>query len=194
MKPHYLTLLLVVGLAGFCSAQTGWEVAVGGHQYFVPIKNTTLGHWQPQVSGGVSRFMNHSSHLNLTLRMTYQRNKHQGDALSWQMLFQYNPVVAKHVELGIGTGIGYQVSFYPDKSWRWDGANWSAGRSTKGVMQLPLQFSIGYRGIEANRGTFVPYVAYNTNFLFRYSPDLTPLPGASFMMGLKYQPILNQKN
>lgn len=175
-------------------AQVGWDVAVSGQQYFVPIRNASVGHWQPQVMGGVNRFINPGNTMSVTLRMTYNRNKHQGDALSWQTLFQYTPVVANHVELGIGMGVGYQLAFYPSKSQKWDGKNWTEGKSTKGVWQVPVQLSLGYRGLESARGTFTPYIAYNTNFLFRYSPDLTPLPSTAFLLGVKFNPSLTTKN
>lgn len=192
MKVIHLTWAFC-SLAFFAKAQTGWDVAMGGQQYLVPIKNSEVGHWQPQVSGGVNRFINDRSTMNITLRMSYNRNKYQGNALSWQTLFQYTPVVANHVELGIGAGIGYQLSFYPSNSLAWNGTEWTKGKSNKGVVQVPVQVSVGYRGFESSRGTFTPYLAYNTNFLFRYSPDLTPLPSAAFMVGLKYLPALTIK-
>lgn len=192
MKLLYLTLALC-SLITVGQAQTGWDISVGGQQYLMPIKNSEVGHWQPQVSGGVNRFLNDRSTMNITLRVSYNRNKYQGNALSWQTLFQYTPVVANHVELGIGMGIGYQLSFYPSKSFSWNGTDWKKGKATKGVVQVPLQFSVGYRGFESSRGIFTPYLAYNTNFLFRYSPDLTPLPSAAFMVGLKYLPALTIK-
>lgn len=188
MKRFAILFIAIVACTASTFAQVGWDVAVGGQQYYVPINNATVGHWNPQVMAGVNKFINPGSTLSVTLRMTYNRNKYQGDALSWQTLFQFTPVVANHVELGMGLGFGYQVSFYPDKSHRWDGSDWTNGKSAKGVWQVPLQFSLGYRGLESSRGTFTPYLAYNTNFLFRYSPELTPLPSAGFMLGLKYQP------
>jgi hypothetical protein len=191
----YLTVLIFAFFtslaAGF--AQVGWDVAVGGQQYYVPIKNATVGHWNPQVMVGANRFINPGSTMSVTLRMTYNRNKYQGDALSWQTLFQFTPVVANHLELGMGMGFGYQLSFYPDKPQNWDGENWTDGKSVKGVWQVPVQFSIGYRGLESSKGAFTPYLAYNTNFLFKYNPDMTPLPSAGFMVGLKYQPTLTNK-
>jgi hypothetical protein len=194
MKFISILFLLSSALFNHSYAQVGWDMAVGGQQYFAPIKNASVGHWQPQVMGGVNRFINSGNTMSVTLRMTYNRNKHQGDALSWQTLFQYTPVVANHLELGIGMGVGYQLSFYPGKSQTWDGTNWIEGKATKGVWQVPVQFSLGYRGLEATPGTFTPYVAYNTNFLFRYSPDLTPLPSAAFLLGLKFNPSLTSKN
>ena len=194
MKFISILFLATASICNFCHAQVGWDVAVGGQQYFAPIKNASVGHWQPQVMGGVNRFINAGNTMSVTLRMMYNRNKHQGDALSWQTLLQYTPVVANHLELGIGMGVGYQMAFYPSKSQKWDGNNWTEGKATKGVWQVPVQFSIGYRGLEATRGTFTPYIAYNTNFLFRYSPDLTPLPSAAFMMGVKFNPSLTIKN
>jgi hypothetical protein len=194
MKFISILILASAALCNFSYAQVGWDVAVGGQQYFVPIKNASVGQWQPQVMGGVNRFMNAGNTMSVTLRMIYNRNKHQGDALSWQTLFQYTPVVANHLELGVGMGVGYQLAFYPSKSQKWDGNNWTEGKSVKGVWQVPVQFSLGYRGLEATRGTFTPYIAYSTNFLFRYSPDLTPLPSAVFMMGVKFNPSLSNKN
>jgi hypothetical protein len=194
MKSFSILILTIAALFNVSFAQQGWDVAVGGQQYFVPIKNVSLGHWQPQVMAGANRFMNTGNTISVTLRMIYNRNKYQGDALSWQTLFQYTPVVANHLELGVGMGVGYQLAFYPSESQKWDGKNWTEGKSVKGVWQVPVQFSLGYRGLKATRGAFTPYVAYNTNFLFRYSPDLTPLPSAAFMMGVKFNPSLTNKN
>jgi hypothetical protein len=56
-KMKLTAILFLVGLmlVNHSHAQVGWDVAVGGQQYLAPIRNASVGQWQPQVMGGVNR-------------------------------------------------------------------------------------------------------------------------------------------
>jgi hypothetical protein len=49
--------VICLGLVVPSRAQTGWDVAIGGQQYFAPIKNANVGHWQPNVIVGPTVFL-----------------------------------------------------------------------------------------------------------------------------------------
>ena len=80
---------------------------------------------------GVHQPLNVRNSIGLTLRLGYNRHIQQGDALFTQLLFNYTPLVAKTIELGIGAGVGYQFSFYPSKPLKWNGTEWGEGKATK---------------------------------------------------------------
>lgn len=193
MKVNLIIILSLFGVVGTytLSAQQrakplGYEIAAGVQTYYAPFLKAELKGMQPVVMAGVHQPLNVKNSIGLTLRLGYNRHMQQGDALFTQLLFNYTPVVAKKIELGIGAGIGYQLSFYPSKPLKWNGNEWVEGKATKGVIQVPAQVSIGYRGIETAKGRFTPYVSYQLNALFNYTPDLTPLPSTFFLLGIKY--------
>ena len=185
-----LSFLFTIGAFKLSAQQhtkpIGYEIAAGLQTYYAPFLKATLKGTQPVFMAGVHQPLNVKNSLGLTLRLGYNRHKQQGDALFTQLLFNYTPLVAKKIELGIGAGAGYQFAFYPSTPLKWNGAEWVKGKATKAVIQVPAQVSIGYRGIETAKGRYTPYVSYQLNALFKYSPDLTPLPSSFFLLGVKY--------
>ncbi len=168
--------------------KNSFEVAAGIQSYYAPLKHFKVQHAQPVFIAGANHAINTRQNLELGIRLGYNRNKYQGDALYIQTLFRYTPLIGKNIQPIIGTGIGYQISFYPSSSLKYDGANWVQGPKSKGVVQVPLQFGVGYRSIETKEAFITPFVFYQVNALFRYSPDLTPLPSSNFLLGLRYAP------
>ncbi|MEJ8844977.1 hypothetical protein WG954_21460 [Lacibacter sp. H375] len=185
-----LSFLFAIGAFNLSAQQhtkpLGYEVAGGLQTYYAPFIKATLKGTQPVFMAGVHQPLNVKNSIGLTLRLGYNRHVQQGDALFTQLLFNYTPLVAKKIELGIGAGVGYQFSFYPSTPLKWNGTEWFEGKAIKAVIQVPAQVSIGYRGIETTKGRFTPYVSYQLNALFNYTPDLTPLPSSFFLLGVKY--------
>lgn len=185
-----LSFLFTIGASSLSAQQhakpLGYEIAAGLQTYYAPFLKAELKGTQPVFMAGVHQPLNVKNSIGLTLRLGYNRHLQQGDALFTQLLFNYTPLVAKKIELGIGAGIGYQFSFYPSKPLKWNGTEWVEGKASKAVIQVPAQVSIGYRGIETAKGRFTPYVSYQLNALFKYTPDLTPLPSSFFLLGVKY--------
>nr|WP_294904676.1 hypothetical protein [uncultured Lacibacter sp.] len=192
MKLNLIIILSVLQLtvASTVTAQQQktlrFELAAGVQSYYAPFLKSELSGLQTVALAGVHKPLNARNTIGLSFRAGYNRHNKQGDALFTQAVFQYNPVVAKHIEFGIGAGAGYQLSFYPSVPFKWNGTEWVEGKATKGVIQLPIVMSIGYRGIKTKAGLFTPYAAYQINALFRYSPDLTPLPSSYFLLGVKF--------
>ncbi len=187
---HFLLFCFSIGLLSSLSAQnqTLVDVSAGVQAFHIPLKGFSYNNPQPVVMAGVHQSLNRRQTLGLTLRIGYARHKYQGDALTLQALFQYTPVVANHLELGIGIGGGYRCWFHPSRSLQWTGSEWKNGRAYKGVIQVPLQLSMGYRGISTHQGEFRPYIAYQLGAHFGYTPDLTPMPTSTFLVGVKYAP------
>lgn len=165
-----------------------WDIAAGVHTYHLPGMGAA---WSPSgtaVYAGALHSFNGRQSLGLSLRLGYARDKYQGDAVQAQLMFMITPVIAKHIELGMGLGAGYQLSFYPSAPLRWDGGNWVRGKSFKGLFHAPVQLSLGYRSFQALRYEWRPYVAYQVNALFGYSPDLSLLPVSNAMIGVRVSP------
>lgn len=192
MKLNLIIILSVLQLAiaSAVSAQQrkplGFELATGVQSYYAPFFKSELSGLQSVTLAGVHKPLNKKNTVGVSFRLGYNRHTKQGDALFTQALFQYNPVVAKHIEFGVGVGAGYQLSFYPSAPLKWNGTEWVEGKAAKGVIQVPVLMSIGYHGIKTKTGLFTPYAAYQVNALFRYSPDLTPLPSSYFLLGVKF--------
>lgn len=185
-----LLLALLLGAPGWVLAQQDrpplqYDLAVGLHAYYLPALGTRWNGPEPVAFAGIHQPLNRKQSLGLTLRLGYSRGQYQGDALQAQLLFGLAPVLAQHLELGFKLGVGYQFSFYPSPPSRWDEGQWVAGKTGKGVFQAPLQFSLGYRSIHAGRLELQPYLAYQLNVLFGYSPDLSPLPVSNALLGFR---------
>ena len=164
------------------------EVAAGIQSYYAPLKHFKVQNPQPVFVAGANHVLNTRQNIELGIRLGYNRNKYQGDALYVQTLFRYTPIIGKYIQPVIGTGIGYQISFYPSSSLNYDGTDWVQGPKAKAVIQVPLQVGVGYRGIETSEAFITPFILYQVNALFRYSPDLTPLPSSNFLLGFRYAP------
>ncbi|MFY7839005.1 MAG: hypothetical protein ACOVP7_01965 [Lacibacter sp.] len=164
----------------------GFDLAAGVQTYYAPFLKADVVGLQLVVVASAHQPLNIKNTVGLSLRLGYNKHPKQGDALFTQLLFQYNPVIAKRVELGIGTGVGYQFSFYPSAPLKWNGTEWTEGKAVKGVLQLPVLASAGYRAIHTKAGNFTPYMAYQLNVLLGYTPDLSPLPSSYFLVGVKY--------
>ena len=185
-----LLLALFLGAPGWLFAQQEnpplqYDVAVGLHSYYIPAMDARWNGPEPVVFAGVHQPFNQKQNLGLTLRLGYSRGQYQGDALQAQLLFGLAPVLAQHLELGFRLGVGYQFSFYPSAPIRWDEGQWVPGKAAKGVFQVPAQFSLGYRSIHVGRLEWQPYLAYQLQVLFGYSPDLSPLPVSNALLGFK---------
>jgi len=181
-------LLLISELYGQTGNRNSYELAIGLQSYYAPLKHFSIRHPQPVAIAGYNRSLNKRQNIELGIRIGYNRNKFQGDALYVQALFRYTPVIGKYIQPIIGTGAGYQFSFYSSQPLKWNGTDWVNGNSYKAVIQVPLQLGIGYRSFQTGKATITPYVLYQANALFRYSPDLTPMPSSNFLLGIKYSP------
>ena len=194
MKTNFCLWAVVVLLAaGSVSAQEqtlsrlGFEVGVGVHAFHLPGLGAKYAGAQPVFKLGVYQALNPQQSLKAGVTLGYQRNKYQGDGLYAQAQFRYTPLLFNSIEPGIGLGVGYQMCFTPSEALRWDGENWTQGKGAKGVFQAPVHLSLAYKnGPDAQ---FSPFVAYEANVLFGYSPDLSPLPVSSFTAGLRYSPV-----
>lgn len=180
----YATTLMVA----FAQQSGSWDFAAGVHSYYLPAPDFKAQNVQPALMAGYAHSFNAQQSFGLGIRLGYARNKYQGDALYMQALIEFAPVVGKYFQPGIALGAGYQFSFYSSPQLNWENNQWVKGRSYKGVVQVPLQLSLAYRSFDLPQGQLRPYVAYHVNALFRYSPDLTPLPASNFLVGLKYSP------
>ncbi|MFN8302514.1 MAG: hypothetical protein U0U46_08485 [Saprospiraceae bacterium] len=189
MKPKFRRLLPALFL--LCLAQLHaqtpgryqFEIGLGLHSFYLPGIGARWANPQPVVTLGAYRSINSSGNLRAGLSLGYQRHRYQGDGLYIQAQFRYNPLIGRHFEPGIAAGAGYQMAFYPSASLRWDGDKWVKGRAFKGVVQAPLRISLGYRS-----GHYTPFIACQTNILFGYSPDLSPLPVTALLAGVKISP------
>lgn len=183
-------LALLLGAPGWLFAQHDpiplqYDIALGLHSYYIPAMGARWNGPEPVAFAGLHQPFNQKQSLGLSLRLGYSRGKHQGDALQAQLLLGFTPVLAQHLEVGLKLGVGYQFSFYPSAPLRWDGEQWVSGKAAKGVFQAPVQFSLGYRSIHAGKIELQPYLAYQLQALFGYSPDLSPLPVSNALLGFK---------
>lgn len=187
-----LNALFLLGFSGAIFAQTysktSFDLSVGVHAYFLPGLKARFSAPQPIVMLGVYRGLGEKQNLQAGVTLGYQRHPYQGDGLFAQTQVRYEPTIGKIFQPSIGLGLGYQLAYYPSKSLEWDGDSWNQGKKFKGVMQVPLRLALGFKGISSHYGQITPYVAYQSNLLFGYSPDLSPFPVTALVGGIKFSP------
>lgn len=163
------------------------DVAAGMQSFYAPAMGAKSGRPELITTAGVGKPLGPQQTFAVTLQLGYARNNYHGDALFLQLLGQYTPVIAKKVEAGIGLGIGYRVSMYSSEPLKWERGNWKKGNAIKGMFQVPVQLSLGYRSLQINHYELRPYVAYQMQALLGYNPDLPLLPVSASLLGIKIQ-------
>lgn len=161
------------------------DVNAGIHSFYAPIEHLKMKRPEFVATAAVNKLLNRKQLFSVGLQVGYARNNYQGDALFVQLMGQINPVIAQKVEVGFGVGAGYRFALYPSSSSKWNGDSWIKGKSFKGMLQTPVQLSLGYRSVRLESLEFRPYVAYQLQTLFGYNPDLSPLPVSNFLLGMK---------
>lgn len=183
----FLTLLL--GASAQKRTDQPWQldIAAGLHSFYAPVEHLQWSRPELITTAGWGKPLGKKQTFEVTLQLGYARNNYQGDALFLQLLGKVQPVIAQRIELGLGLGFGYRLALYPSQPQKWNGSEWTAGHSFKGMYQVPVQLSVGYRSLHLDRYEIRPYVAYQLQALLGYNPDLSPLPSSAALLGLKIQ-------
>lgn len=161
------------------------DITAGLHSFYAPVQELQWKRPELMTTLGWGKPLGNKQSFEVTLQLGYARNNYQGDALFLQLLGKYQPLIAKKIELGIGLGFGYRLAFYPSKPQKWNGNEWKAGTGFKGIFQVPVQLSLGYRSLHLNRYEIRPYAAYQLQALMGYNPDLSLLPVSAGLIGFK---------
>ena len=183
-----LILLLQITLK-VKAEKNDWQYTISGgvHSFYAPVENLKWDNPAIAISAGVNRLFGAKQIFSLGLQAEFAANKIQGNATSLQLLGQFTPVLLKKLELGFGTGAGYRFSGYPSDPVKWNGTSWENGKNFKGIVQIPVQLSAGFRSAQVSNLEIIPFVAYQMKALFGYNPDFDPLPDSQIMFGFKFR-------
>lgn len=184
----FLLLLFIQLTVKVNASKNQWQYTIssGTHSFYAPIEQLKWDNSGFAASAGINRLLGQKQFFSLGLQAQLAGNKYQGNAASLQLLGQFTPVIIKSVELGVGTGAGYRFSGYPSSPVKWDGNDWKKGKMYKGILQIPLQFSAGYRAVQVSTLGITPFVSYQLQAMFGYNPDFDPLPDSNIMFGFKF--------
>jgi hypothetical protein len=163
-----------------------YTVSSGVHSIYAPVENLKWENPAFAVSAGINRMFGEKQFFSVGFQAEFAPQTYQGNATSLQLLGQFTPVIFRNVELGIGLGAGYRFSKYPSKTYKWSGNAWENGKKFKGMVQIPVQLSAGFREIQFSSLGVTPFVAYQLKALFGYNPDFEPLPDSNIMFGFKF--------
>ena len=163
-----------------------YTVSSGMHSIYAPVENLKWENPAFAVSAGINRIFGERRFFSVGFQAEFAPQTYQGNATSLQLLGQFTPVIFKNVELGIGTGAGYRFSEYPSKTYKWSENTWENGKKFKGMVQIPVQLSAGFREIQFSSLGVTPFIAYQLKAMFVYNPDFDPLPDSSIMFGFKF--------
>lgn len=167
--------------------QWQYSISSGVHSFYAPVENLKWDNPAFAVSAGVNRLFGDKQFFSVGLQAEFAANKIQGNATSVQLLGQFTPVLLKRIEQGFGTGAGYRFSGYPSDPLKWNGTSWENGKKFKGIVQIPVQLSVGFRSVRVSDTEIIPFVAYQMKALFGYNPDFAPLPDSQIMFGFKFR-------
>ena len=187
----FLFLLLAASISQIKAQRTDqpWQLdlAAGLHTIYAPVQDLTFSRPELISQLGFGKPLGHKQNFAVTLQLGYARNNYQGDAVYLQLLGQYTPVIAHKIETGIGIGFGYRLGGYASTPHRYNGTEWQKGRGFKGMYQVPIQLSLGYRSLHFSNYELRPYLAYQLQPVLGYNPDLSPLPVSATLLGIKLQ-------
>lgn len=191
---RYILLILLLFLfqqlnAKVNDSESTWQYSfsAGKHSFYAPVENLKWDNPGFAISGGINRLLGQKQLFSAGLQLQYGQNKYQGNATNLQILGQFIPVIFKSVELGFGTGLGYRFSLYPSQPLKSNGESWEEGKNFKGIVQIPLQLSAGYRSILISSVSVTPFFSYQLQAMFGYNPDFDPLPDSNLMFGFKFK-------
>ncbi|HEX2535480.1 MAG TPA: hypothetical protein VHK69_17170 [Chitinophagaceae bacterium] len=199
MNTRYSFTLLLLLLASFLSAgaqgkegqrtDNPWQVdlAAGLHSFYLPGQGARFDRPELITLAGFGKPLGARQQFSVSLQVGYGRNNYQGDALQLQLLGQFTPVVAGKVEAGLGLGFGYRFALYGSSTLSWRNGEWKKGSAGKGLFQVPVQFSLGYRSLFLSDYELRPYIAYQAQALLGYNPDLPLMPVSAALLGVKFQ-------
>lgn len=189
LLPAVLLILFLQITTNVKAEKNQWQYSIssGVHSFYAPVENLKWDNPAFSVSAGVNRLFGDKQFFSVGLQAEFAANKIQGNATSVQLLGQFTPVLLKRIELGFGTGAGYRFSGYPSDPLKWNGSSWENGKKFKGIVQIPVQLSVGFRSVRISDTEIIPFVAYQMKALFGYNPDFDPLPDSQIMFGFKFQ-------
>lgn len=164
-----------------------YTIATGLHSFYAPVENLKWDRPESVTAIGINRMLGKQEVFSLAMQFQYARNQYQGDAGSAQLLAQFLPLILRKIEVGLGLGAGYRFALYPSSPLKWNGTQWTTGSAYKGMLQVPVQASAGYRSIKLQKLAITPFIACQMQALFGYNPDYSPLPDSNFMFGFKFQ-------
>ena len=182
-----LLLLQITAKVNAIKNELQYTVSSGMHSIYAPVKNLKWENPAFAVSAGINRIFGEERFFSVGFQAEFAPQKYQGNATSLQLLGQFTPVIFKNMELGIGTGAGYRFSEYPSKTYKWSENTWENGKKFKGMLQIPVQLSAGFREIQFSSLGVTPFIAYQLKAMFGYNPDFDPLPDSNIMFGFKFQ-------
>lgn len=189
LLPAVLLIFFLQITANVKAEKNQWQYTIssGIHSFYAPVENLKWDNPAFAVSAGVNRLFGSKQFFSLGLQAEFAANKIQGNATNLQLLGQFTPVLFQKLELGFGTGAGYRFSGYPSDPLKWNGTSWENGKKFKGIVQIPVQLSAGFRSIEVSNLEIIPFVAYQMKAMFGYNPDFDPLPDSQIMFGFKFR-------
>jgi len=182
-------LLFAVSKAEENTTDSKWQFVLssGVHSFYAPVENLKWDNPGWVISAGVNRMLGQIQYFSVGMQLQFAQHEFLGSASILQVLGQFQPVLFKKIELGIGTGAGYRLSAYPYATFHWDGTSWNDGKKYKGMVQMPLQLSIAYRSFSISSLKVIPFISYQLQAMFGYNPDFDPLPDSNIMAGFRFQ-------
>ena len=194
MKRHHASLAILFFsfvIPGKAQQRTDqpwqFEMSAGIHSFYAPVAGLELKRPELITMAGLGKPLGKKQLFEISLQLGYARNNYQGDAVFLQLLGKFQPVIARRIETGIGFGFGYRIALYPSKAQKWNDGEWKEGVPFKGIWQVPVQFSLGWRSLQPSKYEIRPFVAYQLQALLGYNPDLSPLPVSAGLLGIKIQ-------
>ncbi|RYZ00144.1 MAG: hypothetical protein EOO11_02580 [Chitinophagaceae bacterium] len=190
MNPIRIALAALLLSAGTAQAQrtdNPWQldVAAGLYSFYLPASGLHGERPELVAQAALAKPLGPAQRFSVGLQVGFARQNYLGNALYLQLVGQFTPVLANRIELGIGTGIGYRLGRQPEHPVRWTGG--TKGKGLRGIVQVPLQLTAGYRSVYINRVEIRPYLGLQLQSLIRYAPGVPLLPAPALLLGLKIQ-------
>jgi hypothetical protein len=192
MRKTSIILLFVAGLVIPVQSQSDVSqhhrnfpvvITLQFHALSMPFKKMLSNFKHPGIGIGSEISLNGNHNWAQQVTAMWYRNSAVGNGILLYTQVAWRPWIGSHVYGEIKAGLGYEYSFRPTESYKFENGKWqSVGRRGKGMLAIPVGVSLGYSRYSID--TYIsPFASYQFLLLKGYSSSIPIVPQTLIQVG-----------
>ncbi len=153
------------------------------HNLAMPFKDLKANFSNIGIGLGTEVSFNGKSNFVQQVTATWHHNKTVGNSIMLYSQAVWRPTISNGVYTELKAGAGYKQAFRPVESFQQINGSWqSVGHRGKGMLVLPLGFSVGYQSPSLK--TYAsPFISYQFLLVSGYNTSIPVLPETLIQVG-----------
>lgn len=154
------------------------------HNLAMPFKDVKHNFSNIGLGLGTEFSFNGRSNWVQQFTATWHRNKTVGNSLMLYSQAVWRPTISSGIYTELKAGAGYKYAFRPVESYAQNNnGQWeSVGHKGKGMLIIPLGFSVGYQSPSA-KAYVSPFIGYQVLLVSGYNSSIPVLPETLIQIG-----------